>query len=393
MVFPSICATFAPKMKQRRHFFDKITLRLRTLLFISFVLTASLSAWADTTFVHRVEADVVPSMVIQSNSYLRGANPEGEKIESSMLMRLKYTVQQSGNPERIGAYHGLGLGVLAINRQLGTPLMAYIVQGAPIVNLSRNVSLNYELNLGASFGWKAYDAVTNEDNHVLGSPVNVYIGADVFLRFMVGRHVDLNLGYGYTHYSNANLRMPNESLHAMGVRLSAACYFGRDENISRASLFTADRPDKRWVTDVVLYGGWKKKSLALPATFGVAGFQVSPMYLLNRAFAIGPSIDAVYDHSVNLTTTDVDGDGQFEYEQPRWSRQAAVGLQARAELNVPVFRASCGIGHYVGGFSTFYETLAMKVDVTRHFFLNIGYCLYNYNYTNNLMLGIGYRIR
>ena len=181
-------------MKQRRHFFDKITLRLRTLLFISFVLTASLSAWADTTFVHRVEADVVPSMVIQSNSYLRGANPEGEKIESSMLMRLKYTVQQSGNPERIGAYHGLGLGVLAINRQLGTPLMAYIVQGAPIVNLSRNVSLNYELNLGASFGWKAYDAVTNEDNHVLGSPVNVYIGADVFLRFMVGRHVDLNLG-------------------------------------------------------------------------------------------------------------------------------------------------------------------------------------------------------
>ena len=155
MVFPSICATFAPKMKQRRHFFDKITLRLRTLLFISFVLTGSLSAWADTTFVHRVEADVVPSMVIQSNSYLRGANPEGEKIESSMLMRLKYTVQQSGNPERIGAYHGVGLGVLAINRQLGTPLMAYIVQGAPIVNLSRNVSLNYELNLGASFGWKA----------------------------------------------------------------------------------------------------------------------------------------------------------------------------------------------------------------------------------------------
>jgi hypothetical protein len=117
------------------------------------------------------------------------------------------------------------------------------------------------------------------------------------------------------------------------------------------------------------------------------------MNLLNRAFAIGPSIDAVNYHSLNLTTTDVDVDVQFEYEQPRWSRQAAVGLQARAELYVPVFRASCGIGHYVGGFSTFYETLAMKVDVTRHFFLNIGYCLYNYNYTNNLMLGIGYRIR
>lgn len=365
----------------------------RHLLLLLLMLVGVSSAWGDTTLVHRVEADVVPSRVSQTNRYLRGANPDGVKINSSMLMRLKYTMQHAGNPDDVAAYHGVGVGMLLTNRQLGTPLMAYVVQGAPIANISDKVSLNYELNLGLSFGWKSYKEVDNEDNHVLGTPVNAYIGADVFFRFMVSRHWDLNAGVGFIHFSNANLRMPNEGINNLGARVSAAYYFNRDETISRASVFSAAPlpPDKRWVTDVVVYGAWKKKSLALPATFGLGGFQVSPMYRVNRAFAVGPSLDGVYDHSVNLETDDVDGDRQLEYEAPRWTKQVALGLQARAELTMPVFRASAGIGHYFGGFSTFYETLTLKVDVTRHFFLNIGYCLYNYNYTNNLMLGIGYR--
>ena len=74
--------------------------------------------------------------------------------------------------------------------------------------------------------------------------------------------------------------------------------------------------------------------------------------------------------------------------------QTEDGTQLRAELTMPVFRASGGIGCYwLGGLKCVYETLAFKVDVTRSLFLNIGYCFYNYHYTNNLMLGIGYRLR
>jgi len=46
----------------------------------------------------------------------------------------------------------------------------------------------------------------------------------------------------------------------------------------------------------------------------------------------------------------------------------------------------------VGGLSCIYENLAMKIDLSRHFFLNIGYYMYNYNYTNNMTLGIGVRL-
>lgn len=348
---------------------------IRRFLFILLAGFIAAAAWADTTYVHRLEADVVPSGVIQNNNYLRGDNPQGEKINASTTLRFKYAIQQAGNPSAIGAYAGFGVGTILTSSQLGTPVLAYIVQGAPIVNFSRRVSLNYELNLGIAAGWKAYEAVINESNHVVGSRVMSYIGADVFLRFLLGRHWDLNVGYGFAHSSNANLRMPNEGFNTMGGRVSMAYYFNRRDDISRASLFTAEPVAKgrHWVWDIVAFGGWKKRSLANPETYQVAGLSVSPTYRLNSAFAIGPSLDGVYDNSVSPTMS--------------------LGLQARAELTMPVFRASAGAGRYlVGGLKCFYETLAMKIDVTRHLFLNIGYTLYNYNYTNNLMLGIGVRI-
>ena len=348
-----------------------------TLRYVLMTLTmfAVLPLWADTLVVHRLEADVVPSGIIQNNRFFRGENPEGVDINTSTTLRLKYTLQRSGRPSDVGAYCGVGTGVLLTNKHLGTPFLAYIVQGAPIVSLSPRFSLNYELNLGMAFGWKAYEVGVNEENHVLGSRVMSYIGADVFFRFMLGRHWDLNVGYGYAHSSNANLRMPNEGFNTMGGRLSLAYYFSRDEQISRASLVSAELlpQGQRWAWDIVTFGGWKKKCLENPETYGVGGVSVSPTYGLNSALAVGPSLDVVYDNSV--------------------SPVMSVGLQARAELTMPVFRASAGVGRAVGGLNCFYETLAMKVDFTRHFFVNIGYSLYNYNYTNNLMLGIGYRFR
>lgn len=343
---------------------------------IGSLICAALFALSDTTVtIHRVEADVVPSGIIQTNNYLREGGPSGEPMRTSTTLRLKYTQMQGGQPSKVGAYHGIGVGCFLINEHLGNPLTAYLVQGAPLVNLSRTVSLNYELNLGLSMGWNAYDGVNNRDNHVLGSRTNCYIGADVYFRVRLGHHWDANIGYGYAHFSNANLKMPNEGMHTMGGRLSLAYYIHRDERESRASLLTAPTMHKgwHWMTDLLFYGGAKKKSLQNPEMYWLGGFSVSPMYRLNEAFAMGPSLDGVYDNSV---------------ESP-----LALGAQARAELTMPVFRASGGVGYYfLGGMKCVYETLAFKIDVTRHLFLNIGYCFYNYNYTNNLMLGIGYRL-
>jgi len=349
--------------------------QLRHILLSCGILLVVLPLKADTIYVHRIEVDGVPAKVLQSNSYLRGSNPEGTPIEKALSLRLKYALQQGGNPETIASYSGFGVGYLQTSEMLGKPFLAYILQGAPLINFTRRFSLNYELQLGAAIGWHGYEAKINEGNHVVGSKVTAYIGADIFFRYILGRHWDLNVGYGYSHYSNANLKMPNEGLNMMGCRASVAFYFNRNERTSHASLLTAPTmpKGKHWTTDIVAFGGWKKRSLDNPNTYHVAGLNVSPTYRLNSAFAVGPALDVIYDNSVNP--------------------QVSVGLQARAELTMPFLRASGGIGHHlIGGMNSFYETLAMKIDLSRYFFLHVGYCLFNYNYTNNLMLGIGIRL-
>ena len=59
--------------------------------------------------------------------------------------------------------------------ELGNPVAVYAFQGAPIVRLSSCLSLDYEWNFGASFGWKKYDGLYNPQNEVIGSKINAAI--------------------------------------------------------------------------------------------------------------------------------------------------------------------------------------------------------------------------
>ena len=74
------------------------------------LVCAALFTLSDTTVtIHRVEADVVPSGIIQTNSYLREGGTSGEPMRTSTTLRLKYTQMQGGQPSKVGAYHGIGV--------------------------------------------------------------------------------------------------------------------------------------------------------------------------------------------------------------------------------------------------------------------------------------------
>lgn len=362
---------------------------LKRFVILSVVtIIVSVVVRADSLTIHRFEADVIPCYVLQTNRYLRGDNRDGEKIGTAMMARMKYAFQRSGDSLDVAAYQGLGIGYMLNHHLLGNPFEAYVYQGAPILRLAPSLTLNYELLFGGSFGWQNIGS-EHPENHVLGSWANFYIGADLYFCWQLSPRWDLNFGGSYVHYSNANLRMPNEGLNMVGLRTSLAYYLNRSNETKQATILSARTLPKteRWTTDVVIYGGWKEKSRLRDEYYGAAGFNISPTFHLNEAIAIGPSFDGVYDHCINVP----DLYDEME-DMPSAGHQMALGLQARAELTMPVMRASCGAGYYfLGGFTAFYETLALKIDFTRSFFLNVGYCLYNYKYSNSLMLGIGCR--
>ena len=77
------------------------------------------------------------------------------------------------------AYQGIGIGAQSFfhHRMTGTPVLLYIFQGAQIADLASKVSVGYEWNLGASYGWKKNDVVSSRWNIYInvGIPVTWHI--------------------------------------------------------------------------------------------------------------------------------------------------------------------------------------------------------------------------
>ena len=362
-----------------------------------------------TSLVHRFEIEAVPGMVLHTNKYLKGDNPEVRTMNHSFVTRLKYAFAPPENSEKAqiykGVYQGVGLSYHDINPQLGNPVSLYLFQGATVKTLTEQLSLNYEWDFGLTYGWKPYDQKTNPANHVIGSKTTAYIDVGLYLRWLVSKNLDLNLGATLTHYSNGNTSIPNAGLNVFGIKASAAYYINRTEDRIRPSKVPAF--DKYWATDLTLYGAWKRKGIdtdngshAVPGTYGVFGFNLNPLYHMNHWLNLGGSLDMAYDESagieidpealkgdlLNLTKEDVN--------KPEWYRRIALGVSARAEFVMPYFTINFGIGHNivntsVKDFSGFYEILALKIGLTRQTYLHIGYSLYDFYYPNNLMLGLG----
>ena len=372
-------------------------------------MTGSEDPSRDSSVVHRIEVEAIPGRIIHTNDFLRGFNPEVRTMNHSFLAKLKYAFAPPENSEQAliykGVYQGVGLAIHDFNPQLGNPVSAYIFQGATIKTLASRLSLNYEWDFGLTYGWKAHDWETNPENRVIGSKMTAYIDVDIYLRWMLSKNWDVNIGASLTHYSNGNTSIPNAGLNVVAAKASVAYYINR----SRMQPKTRPLPpvDRHWLWDLTLYGAWKKKGVdtevgayALPGTYGVIGFTLNPLYHVNHWLNVGASLDGSYDGSANqeinsqaLSKTYWSGSEADIYPAP-WYRKVALGLSARTEFVMPYFTINFGIGHNLVNASThdmegFYEILALKVNVLRQAYLHIGYSLYDFYYPNNLMLGIG----
>ena len=86
---------------------------------------------------------------------------------------------------------------------------------------------------------------------------------------------------------------------------------------------------------------------------------------------------------------------EIRFYRPPFKEQFSMGLSVRAEVVMPIFSINIGIGKnfLCKGPDTnkFYQTLALKTNLTKNLFLHTGYQLYRFKDPNNLMLGIGYR--
>lgn len=373
------------------------------------------SSFVPHRFIHRLGIEARPQYVFPTNPFLKGENERWMPIQSSFSAHLKYSFKFRPNTcaDRIygGAYQGVGISITTFGdkKQLGDPFSFYLFQGARIARIVPRLSLNYEWNFGLSAGWKPYDNNYNSYNGAVGSRMNAYINAGIYLNWAFSRYFDLIVGGDFTHFSNGNTKFPNAGINTTGAKLGIVYNFNREESDLTRSLYQpAIPPFPRHISyDLVLFGSWRRKGVyvdenrqvASPGSYPVFGFNFAPMYNLGYKFRVGASLDGVYDGSANVYTEDLISEyggsaSGRQFLTPGIQHQLALGLSGRAEYVMPYFTIGVGMGTNIigrGDLRGFYQILALKIGITRSSFLHIGYNLQNFKTPNYLMLGLGFR--
>ena len=243
----------------------------------------------------------------------------------------------------------------------------------------------------------------------MGSKVNAYLSAGIHLNWILSPRFDLNIGTTAVYFSNGNTRYPNTGLNTIDFKIGVAYNFNRDIDKTLQPLQQIPVPAfPRHVSyDLILFGSWRRKAVNVPGgqvpapgKYGVAGFCFAPMYNFGYKFRAGVSLDGVYDASANIYTKDYatqldDASEEEAFGTPPLRKQLSLGVSARGEWVMPYFTVGIGFGanilHGGGDLQSFYQILALKIDMTRDTFLHVGYNLKDFHEPNYLMLGIGYR--
>jgi hypothetical protein len=353
---------------------------------------------------------------------------EGKTVTPHVTaFNLKYGLSAPGNRwENI--YYGLpyrGVGFYkpfySMRRELGAPFSAYLFQGAVLKSFRSGLSLNYEINLGLSFGWNHFDAADNPGFRALGSSVNVHVGGDLYYKKPLSENFDLNVGVNVAHFSNGAQRTPNYGLNAVSALLELVYHINRRKPLCCLNGGLPPPPfEGRRAHDISFFvtertisvdtDGVDLQSRYPERRFKVAGFNYSYMLHHVRRFKWGTGLDVFYDEGRGAFVYGVLSETTGRYTEIIQLRdmpeRISVGLSLKGELAMPGYAVFIHLGYNVlhgnTNNSRLYQIYGVKVylvgnlfssftvnsvHITRSRFLcvNIGYTFYRYRKKGKLL--------
>ena len=116
--------------------------------------------------------------------------------------------------------------------ELGSPQALYMFMRAPVKRWE-NLTWNWELSAGLSYGFYAYNPNTNPDQQVIGSKQNVYFNVATGLSYQIKNRWDITFDIDMTHFSNGSTRTPNIGVNLAGLALGARYNFNPIRNYTK----------------------------------------------------------------------------------------------------------------------------------------------------------------
>ncbi len=352
----------------------------------------------------RFSIDLRPGYILKTNSFVDGDNFAQEPLNSVFSAHFKYAFGYNVNSIKGKIYNGVyqGIGGSFFNYgdkiEIGTPYAFYIFQGAKIASLTDFLSLNYEWNLGLSFGWKTYDEDFNFYNKVMGSTVNAYIDFNLYFLWRVYKNFHISTGANFTHFSDGNTKLPNAGMNSVSFNMGLIYSMQR----GKSNLYRDYDPRKSYFNyDLTLFGWWRRRvsnfqgeDLAFPDKYFVGGISVAAMYNVGYKFRVGAALEGTYDSSANIQIVEnATGESRLALREPPYYYKMALGISARFEFVMPIFTVGAGIGtNFLGvrDMKSVYQLLYLKAYYVKRSYIHVGYSLHNFDTPNYLMIGVGF---
>lgn len=274
---------------------------------------------------------------------------------------------------------------------LGSPFSTYAFFNESFLSRGRS-SLTYDLSLGVSYGWKAYDSLDNPGQKALGSSLNVLVGLSFRYEVRLSDRLDLTAGPTITHFSNGRTRTPNRGLNIYGLQASVRYRLGHMKSLPGLRF---PEPLRRVLPDFKpLYEFYVVGGLGIVTTFNdintnrdrfywttAVSMDVARHYSYTGKYGLG--LDWFYDGSIRQ---DLRGDVPFGKLQ--W-----WGVHVSHEYMIHRWTLITQPGLYLGTSGdkgTWFARVAVRYDLTPRVFLRGGVRIYKSFRSDSIEGSIGY---
>ena len=197
------------------------------------------------------------------------------------------------------------------------------------------------INLTPAFGvsYITKDFFTNPKNRFIGSHFNMTLKADVNAEIPVGQTLSLIAGFGFVHYSNGALVIPNGGLNTADVFAGIKINNFMQAASSNGSVY---KPLER--NTIELSAGFGRRGI--PETHDgnyKSGLYAGYNFYINDLINLKAGIDGIYYYNLKDPVTT---EGKYKYYGASY-KQIRSGLSAGADINLWRVSISGEAGYYI----------------------------------------------
>jgi len=350
--------------------------------------------------------------VLMTNSFVRGENGSGKKLNAYNAFDLKFGTQTDGSNtwEQIYDFPYYGIGLYHANfyndKELGNPISLYGFWGYPLRRYKRG-TLNFGLSLGLGWNWVPFDEENNPWNVAIGSRNTAYIDIGTNYSYWLSKHFEINGGLSFTHFSNGAVKKPNKGINLFAPTIEMRYHFSSEKPIYQKK----EIPDFGKPQNEIFFflaAGSKQQSLNSGESENLENgyqdlyydaFTISGVYQrqYTHTFKAGLGIDISYDESVGAMVEKVE-DKYIKIPDDELEK-ISLGIVSNFEKVIHRFSLIGGIGAYIvrkkfeDQTPVIYMRAGMKYHFWKNFFLGVNVRAHNFSVADYTEWNIGHTFK